>query len=356
MNDTKISTGITDMKRHTAWTLLIALILVSSIGMASAIPGVPSYCHGNVVINGSAAPDGTMVSGWISGVEKASQSITDGNYSIAVDGTTVDTIVLKIYDAVVETVPFKSGINPKDLSLTDTQVNTSAQPDELPASTTTTFVLINWTANPGSDTTGLSHYELLRATNAGGPFASINVTSDTTQTTYNDTGLSNGAYYYRLRTYDKVGNVGNATEDVNTTIDTTDPVVNTVDLNTTTPNTGDAILVTVNATDYVGVTSVAADGVELTSQGGNIWNGTIIADVGYHSVNVSAVDAAGNTGWNNSTGYTDATPPTVAITALTGGQTFTTATITLSGTASDNVGLSKVAGKVGESGILKRHR
>ena len=355
MNDIKISTGITDMNRHTTWILLIALILVSSIGMASAFPGIPSTCYGNVAINGSAAPDGTMVSGWISGVEKASQSITGGTYDIDVYGTTGDTIVLKIYDAEVETVPFKTGANPKDIALTDTQVNTSAQPDALPPSTTTTFVLINWTTDSGSDTTGLSHYELLRATNAGGPFASINVTSDTTQTTYNDTGLndtglSNGAYYYRLRTYDKVGNVGNATEDVNTTIDTTDPVVNTVDLNTTTPNTGDAILVTVNATDYVGVTSVAADGVELTSQGGNIWNGTIIADVGYHSVNVSAVDAAGNTGWNNSTGYTDATPPTVAITALTGGQTFTTATITVSGTASDNVGLSKVEVKVGESG------
>ena len=341
------------MNRH-AWILLIVLILVSSIGMASALPppGLPSYCYGNVTINGLAAPDGTMVSGWISGIEKASQSITGGTYSIAVDGTTSDAIVLKIYDAVVETVRFKRGANLKDISLTDTQVNTSAQPDALPASTTKTFVLINWTANPGSDTTGLSNYELLRATNADGPFTSINVTSDTTQTTYNDTGLSDGTYYYRLRTYDKVGNVGNAT-DVNTTIDTA-PVVNTVDLNPTTPNTGDAILVTVNATDYGGVTNVAANGFDLTHQGGNIWNGTITAIVGTHSVNVSAKDAAGNTGWNNSTSYTattpDATLPTVAITTPTSGQTFTTATITVSGTASDNVGLSKVEVKVGSGG------
>jgi hypothetical protein len=155
MNDTKILAGITGMKRYTAGVLLIALILVSSIGMAPAAPDIPSVCVGNVTINGSAAPDGTMVSGWISGVEKASQYITGGTYDIGVDGTTGDTIVLKIYDAEVETVPFTTGANPKDLSLTDTQVNTSAQPDALLASTTTTFVLINWTANPGSDTTGL---------------------------------------------------------------------------------------------------------------------------------------------------------------------------------------------------------
>ena len=85
--------------------------------------------------------------------------------------------------------------------------------------------------------------------------------------------------------------------------DTTDPVVNIVTLNTTSPNTGDAILVTVNATDEMAVTSVIANNVELTSQGGNTWNGTIIALDGTHSVNVSAMDAAGNTGWNNSTSY-----------------------------------------------------
>ena len=104
-----------------------------------------------------------------------------------------------------------------------------------------------------------------------------------------------------------------------TTPDTTAPVVNTVTLNTTAPNTGDAILVTVNATDEVDVTNVTVGSVELTSPDGNIWNGTITAEVGYHSVNVSAKDAAGNVGWNNSTSYTattsDATPPIISAVA-----------------------------------------
>jgi len=100
------------------------------------------------------------------------------------------------------------------------------------------------------------------------------------------------------------GNWSNNVQAPASPTDTTDPVVNTVTLNTTAPNTGDAILVTVNATDNVVVTNVTANGVELTFQVGNIWNGTITAIVGTHIVNVSATDAAGNVGWNNSTSYT----------------------------------------------------
>ena len=86
--------------------------------------------------------------------------------------------------------------------------------------------------------------------------------------------------------------------------DTTPPVINSVTLNTTAPHTGMAILVTVNATDDVAVTSVEANGTSLIYQGGNVWNGTIIAVEGTHSVNVSARDVAGNIAWNNSTSYT----------------------------------------------------
>jgi PGF-CTERM protein len=109
---------------------------------------------------------------------------------------------------------------------------------------------------------------------------------------------------------DAAGNTGwnNSTSYTATTPDTTDPVVNTVALNDTTPNTGDAILVTVDATDDVSVTDVTADGVSLTPQAGNIWNGTITAVAGTNYVNVSAKDAAGNTGWNNSTSYTATLP------------------------------------------------
>jgi hypothetical protein len=123
-----------------------------------------------------------------------------------------------------------------------------------------------------------------------------------------------GTHSVNVSAKDAAGNVGwnNSTSYTATTSDATAPVVNTVTLNTTAPNTGDAILVTVNATDEVEVTNVTAGDVELTSQGGNIWNGTITATEGTHSVNVSAKDAAGNTGWNNSTSYNATTPDTTA--------------------------------------------
>ncbi|NJD01238.1 MAG: hypothetical protein FIA99_01255, partial [Ruminiclostridium sp.] len=83
------------------------------------------------------------------------------------------------------------------------------------------------------------------------------------------------------------------------------PVINNVTLNTTSPNTGQAILVTVNVTGNVGVTGVEANGAPLTVHGGNTftWSGIITALAGTHPVNVSASDAAGNVGWNNSTSY-----------------------------------------------------
>jgi len=57
---------------------------------------------------------------------------------------------------------------------------------------------------------------------------------------------------------------------------------------------------------------VTVGSIELSSQGGNIWNGTITALAGPNSVNVSAKDAAGNIGWNNSTSYTATTSDNTA--------------------------------------------
>ncbi len=131
------------------------------------------------------------------------------------------------------------------------------------------------------------------------------------------------------------------------------PTINSVILNTTTPNTGNSVHVTVNATDNVAVTSVKANDVSLM-QSSDIWSGDLTAIEGTHSVNVYASDAAGNIVWDNSTSYTATTPdttaPTITITFPANGQTFKTPSITVSGTASDNIGLSKVEVKVGTGG------
>ncbi|MDD4778786.1 MAG: peptidoglycan DD-metalloendopeptidase family protein [Fermentimonas sp.] len=86
------------------------------------------------------------------------------------------------------------------------------------------------------------------------------------------------------------------------------PVINSVDLYPANPTPGSLIAVTVNATDDVGVSSVKANDISLHNQGGNLWKGDITALEGTHSVNVSAVDEAGNIAWDNSTSYTALKP------------------------------------------------
>jgi len=136
---------------------------------------------------------------------------------------------------------------------------------------------------------------------------------------YNATGLTAATtHMISTRTVDALGNV-NATWKNHTATtaplpDTTAPVINSIILDDYTPSTSDPILVTVNATDNMGVTSVIADGVSLTRRTSEIWNGTITAIEGTHSVNVSAKDAAGNVAWNNATSYTATTPIKVNIT------------------------------------------
>ena len=65
------------------------------------------------------------------------------------------------------------------------------------------------------------------------------------------------------------------------TPDTMFPIIHNVTLNTYDPNTGDALSVSVIATDNFAVTGVEANGVSLTDQGGNIWNGDILAIEGF---------------------------------------------------------------------------
>ncbi|UYZ39565.1 MAG: PKD domain-containing protein [Candidatus Methanospirare jalkutatii] len=69
---------------------------------------------------------------------------------------------------------------------------------------------------------------------------------------------------------------------------------------------------------------------------------------GRHTFYVKAEDKAGNVEESESVTFIiDTTPPTISIISPTDGQVFTTATITVSGTVSDNIDLSKVEVKVG---------
>ncbi len=96
------------------------------------------------------------------------------------------------------------------------------------------------------------------------------------------------------------------------------PIINSVALSTYTPDTGDSIQVTVNVTDGITITNVSANEISLTRQSNNIWNGSITAIEGTHSVNVLVRDSIGQEAWDNSTSYTAITPNIIITSPMTG--------------------------------------
>jgi hypothetical protein len=128
-------------------------------------------------------------------------------------------------------------------------------------------------------------------------------------------------------------------------------------VNITSPATGTVVSGTINvqvsASDNVGVASVVlkADGNLIGTS--NIapynfsWNTTALSS-GTHTLSATATDAAGNSkvssvqvGYNVSSG-SDITPPTVSITSPVNGSSVTS-TITVTASASDNIGVSQVS-------------
>jgi uncharacterized protein YjdB len=152
------------------------------------------------------------------------------------------------------------------------------------------------------------------------------------------------------------GVAGSATISVTAAADTQSPTVAI-----TAPTSGatfatntSSITLSGTASDSVGVTQVTwttSTGASGTATGTTSWS---VANIGLHSganiITVTAHDAANNVASKTLTvtyttaGSTDTQSPTIAITAPTSGATFATSTspMTLSGTSSDNVGVTQV--------------
>lgn len=86
-------------KLNTVSTFFSALvILFFFVGMVAAQPGsIPNRFYGSVTINGAAAPDGTLITAKISGVDVAGDTVSGGNYVLDVpdpsfnrDGKTIE--------------------------------------------------------------------------------------------------------------------------------------------------------------------------------------------------------------------------------------------------------------------------
>ena len=169
---------------------------------------------------------------------------------------------------------------------------------------------------------------------------------------WNTTSVSNGSHTLTAVAKDAAGNAATSNS-VKVTVnnaDTTDPTVSiTSPANNATVN--GTMTVSATASDNVGVASVQlqVDGANVgaadTSAPYNFsWNTTSVSN-GSHTLTAVAKDAAGNTATSNSVKVTvnnaDATPPTVSISSPANNATVN-GTMTVSATASDNVGVASV--------------
>ncbi|HEU0023995.1 MAG TPA: DUF4082 domain-containing protein [Thermoleophilaceae bacterium] len=201
-----------------------------------------------------------------------------------------------------------------------------------------------------SDNVGVIEYRVHRSTTTGFTPSAANLVATVTQgTSYTDTGLSAGTYYYRVVAADAAGNASDPSNQASAavTTDTTPPNVSI-----STPAAGASVsgttTVTAFASDNIGVESVQfmVDGASVGSADTSSpyslsWDTTGLSN-GTHTLSAVARDAAGNTRTAANVSVTvDNSAPNVAITAPAPGATLSgTATVTAS--ASDNVGVESV--------------
>ncbi len=194
-----------------------------------------------------------------------------------------------------------------------------------------------------------------------------NLTASPYTLSYNTTSLTNGTHSLSATAYDAAGN--SATASVSVTVsntvatkDTIAPIVSiTAPANNSTV-TG-TISITASASDNVGVASVqfkvdgSALGAALTSAPySNSLNTTSLSN-GLHAISATASDAAGNSATasvsvtvSNTVVSKDTIAPIVSITAPANNSTVT-GTISITASASDNVGVASVQFKVDGSAL-----
>ena len=222
----------------------------------------------------------------------------------------------------------------------------------LPVSSMAGSATLNWQPNAESDLGGYRVY-YGTASRAYGPPLNVNTANTCTLNT-----LSEGAtYYFAVTAYDTAGNESGFSAEVHKSLTASDASAPTVSLSSPTSGgsyaTGaSALTVSGTATDNVGVTQVAWSndrGGSGTASGTTSWKvSNIQLSAGSNTLTFTAKDAAGNQGGKTLVvTYTapDTSAPTVSLSSPTSGGSYATgaSALTVSGTATDNVGVTQVA-------------
>jgi hypothetical protein len=208
----------------------------------------------------------------------------------------------------------------------DTQAPTT--PSGLTATSGTSSVALSWTA--ATDNVGVSVYDVYRSTTSGFTPSAANQVGTSATTTFTDSGLGAGTYYYLVRAEDAAGNIGPPSNQASATITSSDTTPPTVSV--TAPAAGatvsGTVTVTANASDNVAVAGVQfkLDGVNLgaedtTSPYSVSWDTTTATNAS-HTLTAVARDTSSNTTTSATVAVTvnNTAPPPVIF--LAGDQTI----------------------------------
>jgi hypothetical protein len=198
----------------------------------------------------------------------------------------------------------------------DTQPPTA--PTNLTATGSAGSASLTWTA--ATDNVGVTNYSVYRSTTSGFTPSLSNRIAQVAATSYTDSGLVAGTYYYVVKAQDAAGNLSNGSNEASATVtssgDTTPPTVSL-----TAPSAGSTVSGTVpvsaNASDNLGVAGVQfkLDGSNLGAEDTTApyavsWD-TAQTTNGSHTLTAVARDAANNTTTSSgvSVSVNNAAPP-----------------------------------------------
>jgi hypothetical protein len=191
-------------------------------------------------------------------------------------------------------------------------------PSNLTASGSGGAASLTWTAS--NDNVGVTNYSVYRSTTSGFTPSLSNRIAQVAATSYMDSGLAAGTYYYVVKAQDAAGNLSNGSNEASASVtsgdDTTPPTVSL-----TAPSAGSTVngtvTVSANASDNVGIAGVQfkLDGANLGAEDTTApyfvsWDTTQAAN-GSHALTAVARDAAQNTTTSSGLSVTvdNAAPP-----------------------------------------------
>jgi chitodextrinase len=255
----------------------------------------------------AATYDGTVLALYVNGVQEATLltpgPITTSNGQLRIGSNSIwgepfDGLIdeVRVYNQPLNAAQLRTDMN-SSISVPDTE------PPSAPGTLTATgglgFVQLSW--GSATDNVGIANYNVYRSTTPNFTPSVANRIAQPVGTTYRDTGLATGTYYYKVIAQDAAGNVGPVSNQASATPtgDSTPPNVAI-----TAPPAGPVsgtVNVSASASDNGSV-----EGVQFKIDGSNLgtedttapysisWD-TLATTKGNHTLTAVARDGAGNT-------------------------------------------------------------